>query len=98
MQTITRTTPCGALQGLELEDHLEYRGIRYATAARWEYPPTGRALGGRLRRHPIRCLCCYQHRGFDEDTKVNPFYSKEFRVGCHFTYSEDCQYLNIWAA
>ena len=38
MQTITRTTPCGALQGLELEDHLEYRGIRYATAARWEYP------------------------------------------------------------
>ena len=23
MQTITRTTPCGALQGLELEDHLD---------------------------------------------------------------------------
>lgn len=38
MQTITRTTPCGALQGLELEDHLEYRGIRYATAAAGNIP------------------------------------------------------------
>ena len=56
MQTITRTTPCGALQGLELEDHLEYRGIRYATAARWEYPRPVEHWEGVLRRHSIRCL------------------------------------------
>ena len=96
MQTITRTTPCGALQGLELEDHLEYRGIRYATAARWEYPRPVEHWEGVYDATQFGA-CCYQHRGFDEDTKVNPFYSKEFRVGCHFTYSEDCQYLNIWA-
>ena len=96
MQTITRTTPCGALLGLELEDHLEYRGIRYATAARWEYPRPVEHWEGVYDATQFGA-CCYQHRGFDEDTKVNPFYSKEFRVGCHFTYSEDCQYLNIWA-
>ena len=96
MQTITRTTPCGALQGLELEDHLQYRGIRYATAARWKYPRPVEHWEGVYDATQFGA-CCYQHRGFDEDTKVNPFYSKEFRVGCHFTYSEDCQYLNIWA-
>ena len=96
MQTITRTTPCGALQGLELEDHLEYRGIRYATARRWEYPRPVEHWEGIYDATQFGA-CCYQHRGFDEDSKVNPFYSKEFRVGCHFTYSEDCQYLNIWA-
>ena len=84
MQTITRTTPCGALQGLELEDHLEYRGIRYATAARWKYPRPVEHWEGVYDATQFGA-CCYQHRGFDEDTKVNPFYSKEFRVGCHFT-------------
>ena len=49
----------------------------------------------------ISCLlytsCCYQHRGFEDDAKVNPFYHREFRRGMSFTYSEYCQYLNISA-
>src|SRR5699024_258155 len=27
----------------------------------------------------------------------DPFYYHEFREGLDYTYSEDCQYLNIWA-
>ena len=41
--------------------------------------------------------CCYQHRAFEEDAKVNAFYHNEFRKGLAFTYSEDCFFLNIWA-
>ena len=38
MKQIEITTSCGRLRGREEEEHLEYRGIRYATAGRFEYP------------------------------------------------------------
>ena len=38
MNYIERETPCGSIKGLETERCLEFRGIRYARAGRYEYP------------------------------------------------------------
>jgi carboxylesterase type B len=38
MNTVELVTNCGTLKGLDLEDHREFLGIKYANAGRWEYP------------------------------------------------------------
>lgn len=88
-------TPCGTLKGLRTERCTEYRGVRYARAARYEYPVQERKWHGVYDATEYKA-CCYQHRAFEDDAKVNPFYHKEFRQGLTFTYSEDCFFLNIW--
>ncbi len=96
MNTVELVTNCGTLKGLDLEDHREFLGIQYATAGRWEYPEVVTSWDGVLDATYFKD-CSYQHRGFDDDATVNPFYHYEFRDGLEFTYSEDCQYLNIYA-
>ena len=96
MKTITLQTPCGALKGIETERCYEFHGVRYARAARYEYPKEQTAWEG-VYDATANGACCYQHRAFEEDAVVNPFYHKEFRKNCSFTYSEDCFFLNIWA-
>lgn len=70
--------------------------MKYADAGRWEYPVVTDGWDGVYDATAFGD-CCYQHRGFEDDAKVNPFYHREFRRGMSFTYSEDCQYLNISA-
>lgn len=89
-------TPLGVIKGLETERCVEYRGVRYARAARYEYPVQEKKWDGVYDATKYKA-CCYQHRAFEDDAKVNPFYHKEFREGLSFTYSEDCFFLNIWA-
>lgn len=89
-------TPLGVIKGLETERCVEYRGVRYARAARYEYPVQEKKWDGVYDATEYKA-CCYQHRAFEDDAKVNPFYHKEFREGLSFTYSEDCFFLNIWA-
>ena len=89
-------TPLGVIKGLETERCVEYRGVRYARAARYEYPVQETSWQGVYDATEYKA-CCYQHRAFEDDAKVNPFYHKEFRKGLSFTYSEDCFFLNIWA-
>lgn len=89
-------TPCGAIRGIDAETHLEFRGIRYAAAKRFEYPEQVRHWNGVYDATQFGS-CSYQHRAFDDDAKVNAFYHKEFRKGLSFKYSEDCLFLNIWA-
>ena len=89
-------TPCGLIKGLEGESCLEFRGIRYARAGRYEYPKQEKAWEGVYDATEFGAAC-YQHRAFEEDSTVNAFYHKEFRKGLTFTYSEDCLFLNIWA-
>lgn len=96
MNYIERETPCGSIKGLETERCLEFRGIRYARAGRYEYPEQEKPWNGIYDATEFKA-CCYQHRAFEEDAKVNPFYHIEFRKGLEFTYSEDCFFLNIWA-
>ena len=96
MQYIKKTTPCGEIKGIDGERCLEFRGIRYARAMRYEKPVEVTHWEGEYDATHFGA-CCYQHRAFEDDAVVNPFYHKEFRAGLEFTYSEDCQFLNIWA-
>ncbi len=96
MDNIILQTPCGEIKGLKFENHVEFRGIKYATASRWEYPVETRSWNGVYDATEYG-ECSYQRRGFEDDEKCNAFYHKEFRKGLSFTYSEDCLFLNIWA-
>lgn len=96
MNTVKLKTECGDIVGLDNGSYVEFRGIKYADAGRWEYPVVTNRWDG-VYDATVFGDCCYQHRGFENDAKVNPFYHREFRRGMSFTYSEDCQYLNISA-
>lgn len=96
MNTVKLKTECGDIVGLDNGSYVEFRGIKYADAGRWEYPVVTDGWDGVYDATAFGD-CCYQHRGFEDDAKVNPFYHREFRRGMSFTYSEDCQYLNISA-
>ncbi|MGN0546255.1 MAG: carboxylesterase family protein [Acutalibacteraceae bacterium] len=96
MNYIEKDTPCGKIKGIENENCYEFRGIRYARAGRFEYPKQEKEWSGVYDATEFKA-CCFQHRAFDDDSVVNPFYHKEFRKGLSFTYSEDCLFLNIFA-
>lgn len=95
MNYIEYNTACGRIRGVETEKCLEFRGIRYAKAKRFEYPEQITGWDAVYDATEFRD-CSYQHRAFDDDATVNAFYHKEFRKGLSFTYSEDCLHLNIW--
>lgn len=92
-------TPCGAIQGTncDLPGVRAYKGIRFATAGRWEYPKKVTAWEGVYDATQYG-HCCYQPRTyFDEAENPNEvFYYNEFRKGDHYTYSEDCLFLNVF--
>lgn len=96
MKYIEKQTPCGVIMGIESERCVEYRGVRYARAGRFELPIEEKSWNGIYDATQFRA-CCFQHRAFEDDAKVNPFYHFEFRDGLEFTYSEDCLFLNIWS-
>ncbi len=96
MKNCKLNTPCGKIKGLDMGDYLEFRGIKYATADRWEYPEVVKSWEGEYDATQFGA-CSYQRRGFEDDAECNPFYHKEFRQGQSFTYSEDCLFLNIYA-
>ena len=93
----TRVCDCGTLTGNEREDCLEFLGVPFARAGRFEYAVMAEAWEGVLdatRPGPA----CPQNRGWHEHLE-NPtrlFYKKEFREGSEFRYGEDCLNLNIF--
>ena len=93
-------TPCGPVQGVagRVPGTVAFKGIRYATAGRWEYPRQVTAWEGVYDASRYGA-CCYQPRSFyDEETyEKKYFYYHEFRKGMAYTYSEDCLFLNIFA-
>lgn len=94
-----RTTPCGKIAGTSCQwpDVEAYKGIRFATAGRWEYPTRVTHWDGVYDATQYG-HCCYQPRSFynEEDMPEKAFYYNEFRKGETYTYSEDCLFLNIW--
>lgn len=76
---------------------IAYKGIRYATAGRWEYPVQVTHWDGVYDATQYRD-CSYQPRAFynEEEVPEKAFYFNEFRRGETYTYSEDCLFLNIW--
>lgn len=94
-----RNTPCGAIRGTGCQwpGVAAYKGIRYATAGRWEYPQPVTHWDGVYDATQYGA-CSYQPRAFYDEAQVpeKAFYYNEFRKGETYTYSEDCLFLNIW--
>lgn len=90
------TTPCGSLQGMagHLPGTAAYKGIRYATAGRWEAPVQVTHWDG-IYDATAYGANAYQSAAFSTPDP-NSFYHKEFRAGIDYTYSEDCLSLNIF--
>ena len=95
-----RTTPCGVISGTSCQwpGIAAYKGIRYATAGRWEFPIPVTHWDGVYDATQYGA-CCYQPRAFYDEAAApgKAFYYNEFRKGETYTYSEDCLFLNIWA-
>ena len=94
------STPCGQVQGVPgtVPGTVAYKGIRYATAGRWEYPKQVTAWEGVYDASQYGA-CSYQPRSFynEEENQKKYFYYNEFRKGETYEYSEDCLFLNIFA-
>lgn len=92
-------TPCGPVQGCagRVAGTAAYKGIRYATAGRWEYPVQVKAWEGTYDATSYGS-CSYQPRAFynEEENQKKYFYYHEFRKGEAYTYSEDCLFLNVF--
>ena len=92
-------TPCGPVQGCpgRVSGTVAYKGIRYATAGRWEYPKQVTSWEGTYDASHYG-HCSYQPRAFydEEQNQKKYFYYNEFRKGERYTYSEDCLFLNIF--
>ena len=93
-------TPCGAIQGCagRVPGTAAYKGIRYSTAGRWEYPVQVTGWDGVYDATQYGS-CSYQPRAFydEENVPEKYFYYNEFRKGETYTYSEDCLFLNVFA-
>ena len=96
METKILNTTMGDIKCREYEDRIEIRGLKYATAKRWEYPTPINSWEGVFDATEYGA-CSPQERAFTNDEETAPFFYKEFREGQSFTYSEDCQNLNIVA-
>ena len=91
--------PCGAIRGTDCARPgvTAFKGIRFATAGRWEYPKLVTEWEGVYDATQYG-NCSYQARAFydEEYNEKKYFYYNEFRKGRTYTYSEDCLFLNIW--
>ena len=91
-------TPCGEVLGaLATEGIVAYKGIRYATAGRFEYPVEVTSWEG-VYDGTRYGACAYQPRAFynEEEMPKKIFYYNEFRKGERYEYSEDCLFLNVF--
>ena len=92
-------TPCGQVKGCagRVAGTVAYKGIRYATAGRWEYPRQVTSWEG-IYDATAYGACSYQPRSFynEEENLKKLFYYNEFRKGETYRYSEDCLFLNIF--
>ena len=92
-------TPCGKVQGVKSKNEgiVAFKGIRYATSKRFEYPELVTKWEG-IYNATKYGACSYQPRSFynEEEVKEKVFYYNEFRKGESYEYSEDCLFLNVF--
>ena len=92
-------TPCGAVRGTRGKHPatVAYKGIRYASAGRFEYPTEVTSWEGVYDATEYGA-CAYQARSFYNEAEMpkKAFYYNEFRKGESYKYSEDCLFLNIF--
>ena len=93
------STPCGQIKGTTGRHPgvTAYKGIRYATAGRWEYPQVVKNWDG-IYDATQYGNCSFQPRAFYNEAEMSEkaFYYNEFRKDETYTYSEDCLFLNVW--
>ena len=99
MKTFLLKTPIGNFKGNEKERCLEFLGIKYAEAKRFEYASLIEKYDEVDATKPGET--CMQKRAWDEfehlEVPERAFYHKEFRQGIEFKYGEDGLRLNIFA-
>ena len=90
-------TACGSIRGVARDGYTIYKGVRYATAQRWERAEPITAWEGEYDATAFGDRAC-QFRGFygTENSGINQFYYDEAVVQFPTGYSEDCLNLNIW--
>lgn len=98
MEQILWQTPLGEIRGLDNGTCLEFRGVPFGRAGRFEYAEPVTGWDGVLDATAFG-PGCPQNRAVHEhlEDPVRLFYKKEYREGSEFTYSEDCLNLNIYA-
>lgn len=91
-------TPLGDIQGLDNGKCLEFRGVPFGQAGRFEYARLVDHWAGTLDATAFG-PGCPQNRAIHEhlEDPVRRFYKREYREGTEFAYSEDCLNLNIYA-
>lgn len=96
-QLVVLDTACGQIQGIQKDGYREFRGVRYATAERWEQAQPVTSWDGVYDATAWGDGSC-QYRGFYhmEDSVVSQFYADEAVASAPITYSEDSLNLNIW--
>lgn len=92
-------TPLGLIRGTNSKNEgvIAFKGIRYAIANRFEYSKLIEKYDDIYDATEYK-NCSYQPRSFynEEENLKKVFYYKEFRKGEHYSYSEDCLFLNIF--
>jgi len=95
----TINTPCGKIKGTAGRQPgvIAFKGVRYATAGRWEYPQVIKQWDG-IYDATRYGNCSFQPRAFYNEAEMpeKAFYYNEFRKDEVYTYSEDCLFLNVW--
>ncbi len=90
-------TPLGEIRGLDNGKCLEFRGVPFGKAGRFEYAQRVEQWDGVLDA-TVFGPGCPQNRAVHEhlDDPTRRFYKREYREGLDFTYSEDCLNLNVY--
>lgn len=92
METKTVITPCGSIVGEVTDYGARFRGVKYATANRFEKPVLVTKYD-EVQDATEQGVCCVQMRAYWNEE--HRFYYQEFRKGKSFKYSEDCLILDV---
>lgn len=91
-------TKLGVIKGIERTNHIEYLGVRYAKAGRFEYAKPVEGWEGVYDATSFGDNCPQSRALYPHlEHPSRAFYFNEFRKNIKFTYSEDCLNLNIYA-
>ena len=97
MNEITLNTSIGTFLGNDHTSVLEFLGVPYARAGRFEYCQLIDSYEGTVDARKMGNACPQYRQSHPHlDVSERLFYYREFREGIEFRYDEDCLNLNIY--